>query len=414
MPVDMLSPKTVYIIGAGFSRRANVPLQDEILEAVRNFDISDAPGTLVDPFLAALTETSEFLDLAFGSHGVPSLEDIYTLIDQAVESRQFYLGKSWRELYDVGRALSEAILFLFHIREQRVSKEVRDFYEMIGAHLIQQRLAAGLENHPFSVISLNWDCVLDNAIYRCLDRINLSLVDIDYCCYSTPVPESNRHVASITQKSSGLHNIKLMKLHGSTNWMLCPNCNRLYTGLGCESEQWTAYILGKSCPRCQHIHQTFASPERNIVPPRLEPFLITPTFVKKFENPHIKMVWHNAYIDLCEAQDVVFIGYSLREADYHLRTLFKRAIRPDANIKVVLAPSDKPAKGNLAAKWKGATARYSNFFGIDENSFNYDGVRGHFKGMLDSQSLQQLIETIRRKAASIQNKSSDILSGGVK
>lgn len=37
----------------------------------------------------------------------------------------------------------------------------------------------------------------------------------------------------------------------------------------------------------------------------------TPTFVKRFDNPHLQMTWHNAFIELVEADKVVFIGYSL-------------------------------------------------------------------------------------------------------
>lgn len=159
MSSDELSPETVYILGAGFSREAKVPLQDEILNSILEFDISDAPASLVNPYLTALGKTSEFLEKAFRTQGSPSLEDIFTLLDQAVEGRQYYLGKSWRDLYEVSRALSEAILYLFHIREQKISQEAQSFYELIGAYLIQKRLAAGIENHPFSVISLNWDCV---------------------------------------------------------------------------------------------------------------------------------------------------------------------------------------------------------------------------------------------------------------
>lgn len=53
MSSDELSPETVYILGAGFSREAKVPLQDEILGSIQDLSLSDAPLALVDAFLDA-------------------------------------------------------------------------------------------------------------------------------------------------------------------------------------------------------------------------------------------------------------------------------------------------------------------------------------------------------------------------
>ena len=130
---------------------------------------------------------------------------------------------------------------------------------------------------------------------------------IDYACYCTAIPESEKHIYFQDSKYSNIKKFKLMKLHGSTNWSLCPNCGRVYTGLGMQENIWVKYILGTTCPKCSNFIPS--SEGQEIRPPILESFLITPTFVKKFENPHIQMVWHNAYTELCEAERVVFIGY---------------------------------------------------------------------------------------------------------
>lgn len=406
------SPDTVYVLGAGFSREANVPLQNEILNSIRSLSLSDAPPALVTDFLQARNTTAEFLRKAFGDEALPSLEDVFTLLDQTIDRRQYCLGKSWHELDTINRALCKAILFLFHIKERTVSKEGCDFYKSIGAYLIGQRYAAGQAQHPFSVISLNWDCILDKAVYSCLEEGKLTNADIDYCCYSTPIPESSRHTPSLAQKPTGLFNIKFMKLHGSTNWLLCPNCSRLYTGLGAQDDIWTRYILGTACPRCSEIQAGIEGLQDNgISPPELEPFLITPTFVKKFENPHIRMVWHNANLDLCEASKVVFIGYSLPKADYHLRTLFKRAIRRDAEISVVLTEHDKRPDGseqgdNLADY---AEDRYKDFFRSSAKlDFCFDGVKGYFKNLIGSQTLEEQMKSIMESSSKSTGEQLDI------
>lgn len=201
-----------------------------------------------------------------------------------------------------------------------------------------------------------------------------------------------------------------MKLHGSTNWLLCPNCNRLYTGLGCKADVWTEYILGRACPRCKHVlSKVPATKGANMEPPTLEPFLITPTFVKKFENPHIRMVWHNAYLDLCEASRVVFIGYSLPQADYHLRTLFKRAIRPDAEIAVVLAESDEPDDGTGIEGRGGVVGRYEKFFRSSQRpSFKFTGVKGYFGDVFGPESSTERIDSLKKKVESLNAESESI------
>jgi hypothetical protein len=110
------------------------------------------------------------------------------------------------------------------------------------------------------------------------------------------------------------------------------------------------------------------------------------------------MIWHNAYIDLCEAKKVVFVGYSLPEADYHLRTLLKRAIRKDAKLVVVLIKKDKPpahCDDNIREKY--AASRYKAFFGSGTRiQFEFGGVKHYFRKVVGSERLGQKIKRLRR------------------
>ncbi len=193
----------------------------------------------------------------------------------------------------------------------------------------------------------------------------------------------------------GLFNIKFVKLHGSVNCVLCPNCNRLYTGLGATRELFNEYIAGRICPRCYRVRDVAGSTALN--EPVLEPLIISPTFIKEFNNAHIQMIWHNAYIDLCEAKKVVFVGYSLPEADYHLRTLLKRAIRKDAELVVVLIKKDKPpahCNDNLREKY--AASRYKAFSGSGTHiKFEFGGVKNYFRNIVGPERLGQRIKRLR-------------------
>ena len=396
---EELRPETVYVLGAGFSCDAGVPLQPDILSGIRKLGLLDLPRVLSEEFVDAQNKIFDFIGRIFETAPDPRLEDVFTLIDQSIQRKNHCLGYNWQDLEVVRSALLDAIVLLFHAKQDLMASADRDFYDSVAAFLIEQRIAAGQESHPFSIISLNWDCILENAIYRCLDQYGITEVDVDYCCYTTPLQgpqgQKAKHVPSVQQKAKGLYNIKLMKLHGSINCVICPNCNRLYVGLHAPSEWMEEYLLNKICPRCARTAPHSQEGKRQ--GPILEPLLISPTFLKELSNTHIQMVWDNAYVDLCEAQRVIFIGYSLPEADYHLRTLLKRAIRHDAQITAVLTERDAPLSDCPAhIRDKYAASRYRAFFGSEPRvTVRSDGMKGYFRRDIEAKTLADRLANIR-------------------
>ena len=124
--------------------------------------------------------------------------------------------------------------------------------------------------------------------------------------------------------------------------------------------------------------------------------IITPTFLKSLDNLSIKNIWHNAYIELSEANKIVFIGYSFPEADFEMRCLLKKAINNGTIIEVVLHSSDNPSiyydkfisKGfnekeatQLVNKMQLPENRYKSFFGEANVVFNYDGFSDYVNKM---------------------------------
>ena len=59
---------------------------------------------------------------------------------------------------------------------------------------------------------------------------------------------------------------------------------------------------------------------------------------------------NNAFIELREATEVRFVGYSRPDADYHFRALLLRAIRPTTRIRVFLSPTCNPTGYSSAAE----------------------------------------------------------------
>jgi len=400
--VSVSVPKTAFVLGAGFSRDAGCPLQAEILDRIRAFDISQL--TILDDafditryFGHSRDCLFDFLGRVFPAGVTPSLEDVFTLLDQTIENRGVCAAYSWQELDEIRRHLNRAMLFVFHWETSATESPTREFYRAVACDLLKRRIRPGQASDPLSVISLNWDSLLEDDMYWCIEKTSATRrVDIDYCCYTTPLDKSGPHMPSPTQRAAGLFNVKIMKLHGSANWLSCPNCRRLFTGIGEERTSWELYVQLRTCPECGVEAAPGGDNGTDAGPTTLEPCFITPTFVKRFDNPHIQMTWHNAFLDLAEADEVVFIGYSLPDADYHVRTLLRRAVRLDALTKVVLAESDGPGGNNADGEMSATAQRYVDFFGEERVTFDFSGVRGYFEPVIGAQGLGARLGTFRQ------------------
>ena len=163
-PTD-LRPETVYILGAGFSYDAGMPLQSQILSNIRKFKLMDLPPILSGKFFAAQNEIFDFIGRIFQEVPNPCLEDIFTLIDQTIQRRSYCVGYDWQKLEVVHCALLDAIVMLFYTHESQVPLQAQNFYHAIAGHFIAERIKSGQKGHPFSIISLNWDCVLSKILF---------------------------------------------------------------------------------------------------------------------------------------------------------------------------------------------------------------------------------------------------------
>lgn len=395
--------KTVYILGAGFSKAARFPLQRELTEAVLDDisilpgDILSTPDALLDSFRKDREIIKDFATASFPSREYLQLEDVFTLLDEAIMERAHFGKYPEKALREIRSAWIRAILFtLHHISEQHL-KGTDMCHRAISAALIERRIDATISGDPFSIISLNWDSLIEDSVYWVLKRVNAfrggkALVDIDYCVYTTPLPKS-AHTPSTKQKASQIYNIKLLKMHGSSTWLRCPCSNLVYTGLGLDGPAHDIYVKSRVSP---FIKEYMDQREKDS-PSVLEPFIITPTFTKVFDLPHIQTTWHNAFVELREAEQVVFIGYSLPDADYHFRSLLRRAIRSEAKVMVILDASAKPPKDPLTADPRIVypAQRYRQVFREAQLSFDYIGVEGFAKDFAPEAELPAALERIK-------------------
>jgi hypothetical protein len=382
--------KTVFVFGAGFSKPANFPLQKELLQAITDgphflgygiLDDKIIPKDIITDFNKESRVLTSFLAKTFEGNE-QSLEDIFTLLDQTIAEKGALLEYSYIDLIKLREKWVRCILFMLHACSIRHLRQQGSPYIAFAKKLITKRISAKINGDPFSVITLNWDSLIEDSIFRVIRREKLLCkVDVDYCVYTTPMDmnvRSGPHMPGPKQKASHRFNIKILKLHGSATWLRCPSSGLVFTALGKKISPYSIYYRKQISP----FLKKYKGKNDDKLLSYLEPYIITPTYTKVFDLPHIKTVWHNAYVELREAKHIVFIGYSMPESDYHFRTLLRRAILPDTSIQVILSSNDNTA--NIMSDRERnylPESRYRRLFG-DRPVFEYSGVEEFISNFL--------------------------------
>jgi hypothetical protein len=319
--------ETVLILGAGASASCGTPVTNEILwkafcdEAVgrdlrahpeRAADIQDLHHCLIDHFHVpeAHIEKEDF----------PSLTLLLSILDLSIErnrplaaTKRHPSGLS-REQLAKARGAIEYMIFavLDHYLQRPTGGAQRE--------LISHPAIA--EPHGPQVISLNYDIIADTTISRLAQARGATNARMDYVC--------DIRTEAYTR---GVGYGKLLKLHGSLNWLYCPGCQALQVGMSSTGAslgdssvlralyEYRAldvhYICSKaSCKVCQcELCET-----------PLRPVMITPSFVKDYHNPHIQRVWYEAECLLRRCERAYIVGYSLPDDDLEVIHLLRRGL----------------------------------------------------------------------------------------
>ncbi len=439
----MMADKTVYILGAGASRTANLPVQNGLLPFIYSIRMNGRNSSIDQDFLSLdinekiervwdvyhifdkyrqslgefiVTNFSsidkidqyhvaiEFADsleeinyehkneFLFKAYDIVknvnvSLEDLFTIFDNVAVGREHFRLYSPEKM---GKIHSELKLCIIYSLVYSMATELDDRqYRRFSKLLLNTRLAATQKEDVLSVITMNWDDVLEHTLFELCSTYNSTInkgqqrVYPDLCFYDHSINDNLEHLPSTLIKAKGHKNIKILKMHGSLGWLECPKCGRIYSDFTREiaADEYS----GVQCPYCKSIDPLIGED------PVLRNLIITPTFMKSLSNLNLKNIWHNAYIDVSEADRLIFIGYSFPDADFEMRCLLKKAVKTNAKITVVLHNGDNPqifindflSKGyseeeseKLTAKMQFPEVRYKSFFGEDKVEFCYKGLQG--------------------------------------
>ena len=349
--------KTVYFLGAGFSADAGGPIQNQIIQFIlddkfiekfqSNPEIIKARKSFIKFIEKTLSIDKKLWDNI-------ALEDIFTPIDRALSTGKSFKNFGTNELIKLREEfhLLMGSAIKFGVDNENNKDYINEFAKYINT-IAQKRLENGLDE--ISVITTNWDILLDNSLEDLTRRYSIinedKLAVVDYCCYISSLEKNDEYIKpGLLALGKGGYNIKYLKLHGSMNWLHCPNCQRMYVKFG----EKTILQNKQHCRHCM-VNYKFSENESSI---ELRGNLLLPTFIKDLSNIQIQLIWQNAGIELSEASKVVFIGYSLPQADFEIRQLLSRCIPNHTEIEVVLYPFNKDIpksqeqKENEMLPWK--------------------------------------------------------------
>ncbi|HEV7404748.1 MAG TPA: hypothetical protein VGO11_17535 [Chthoniobacteraceae bacterium] len=372
--------KTVYILGAGFSNPAGGPDQSRLMKLIFDLpELNPQTKSAKKAFRSFLVEVMRLDPMTMSAF---SLEDIYTPIDRCLADNVPFRGQTVEQLQRL-RSQMEYLVSLA-IDKSFDAKNKKDalagsYIEEFARHLARlasiratkaktESLASAKAYDPFSIISLNWDMALDNALFEALnvndayeERDYAPIGVVDYCCYISSLKKHAPRIQSglWTLGAQG-YNVKLLKIHGSMNWLQCSNCQRLFVDFN-EKKTIPNFLQPGECRHCFRHH----------IKARLQGSLVMPTFLKDLSNFQIKLIWQNAGVELMEADKLVFVGYSLPHADFEFKQLLARMVRDDAELEVVLYHSNKAASKR---SYEQEVDRYKQFFGTRKITSRGDGV----------------------------------------
>lgn len=362
--------KTLFVLGAGFSMDAGGPAQSQILPSI--FQMPDSTGReFVNAKKRFVTFASDYLGIPEARLATISLEDIYTPIDRCLADGISLRGMGISALLSIRKEVDYLISKAIAYRLEHTDKDaryVKDFASKIvsiAKHRkrlaqVQSKANGATQFDPLAIISLNWDILLDNALNGALSQQDaedgLNFDDkyapqgvVDYCCYVSSLEDANHRVRpGLWALGAKGYNIKLLKLHGSLNWLQCETCQRLFVSFGQKSAV-PNYLKANQCRHCK----------KQDIRSNLRSTLVMPTFLKDLSNFQLKLVWQNAGVEIMEARQLVFIGYSLPYADFEFRQLLARFSRRDTTVDVVLFSRDPKDD----QPFKDTCDRFGEFFG---------------------------------------------------
>lgn len=332
--------KTVIFLGAGASAADGAPVQSHLLanhfDQIRNEPVARSADRELVTFFATMFGLD--LDVpGWKAEHFPTFEEALGLIDLAIARRESF--RDW-SLPNVASNSGR----LYQVREHLILAMARVIGRQLGSatgrhrELVENLHREGLLTDAV-FITTNYDLLADNALYEPHGPWNGSTMDYGVAF---------RNGSDLVRAGGPVQT--LLKIHGSMNWLYCPSCAAVDVT---PSEKGVLRLVDAPGEACCSSCDTLR-----------HPVIVPPTYYKDMTNVFLATTWNRAEQLLRAASHIVFCGYSLPDADMHVKYLLKRAQvggRADWSRQRYTVLNDHPAKGD--AERRDEEHRYRRFLG---------------------------------------------------
>jgi len=300
--------KYVFILGAGASAHAGVPMMAEFLDRAREVYEDDLRAEWKEDFdlvFSILTELQSVHSKA--QLDLSNIETVFTTFElgQTIQKLPGVKEQNFaRAIHSLKIVILRTIENTMRIRISGGRLSASKDYEEFASMLIVLREKSGSWD-DISIITFNYDVGVEVALA-------LRGIPYDYCL-STPRLEVT----------------KLLKLHGSTNWGKLVGAARLI-----------AYPMEKLLGPLHSLAAQLASVGPRGIKLGLDagfqdlveraageeaeetPVFVPPGLFKTEYQGAMRRVWQQAAMELEEAEEVIIVGYSLPSTDLFFKHLF--------------------------------------------------------------------------------------------
>lgn len=392
-----LNVDTAFIVGAGFSHHAGLPLTSEFTKAILEArEFRGGPSRIMVDFLSRFIRDSFDHSVKAGARYWPDLEDVFTCVDLSANTGH-HLGSSFppATLRTVRRAMLSRIIRMLDQKYQ-VARRMKDSDWRKLDYLFME-----LASRNVGFISMNWDTVIERKLANTREDLLL-----DYCCdavaasipdppdpYEFPYskrafarelkrPRFIRVAALPIDRKKVEKSVPIVKIHGSANWLYCDNCRQIFWFHPDESGKVADQLVREDdlvrirailTKRAKVINEAIGKlllqpqakclcSEKVTLGTRIATF----SYRKALDFPMFQRSWLAAEELLRSARRWVFIGYSLPPADYEFKYLLKRT-----QLSRSKGPEFFVVSGGKEADVRRTYDNYQKFFGRSVGASNF-------------------------------------------
>lgn len=341
--------KRIFFIGAG-ATKADYPsaplLNDLMSEILSKNDVSIKKISNIKKFIS---DYFFKVDLSKNKN-LPSIQDVLSFIDIALQE-DGYFKYNKKELIEIRNDIT-------YIMSKLLEEKLKKTEQSTNSLFVKK-----LTNND-AVLTTNYDIVLDNCFFSRYNNINYG-VRGRFAIDSDSLDPKGRITPAQYLCDFDSEIVPLLKLHGSLNWLYCDRC-----------DEFDVTLFKKGSIQCMDASVRCIN---KMCTDNYQSLVVSPSFIKNYKNRIIKKVWDAAEKRISEAEQIIFIGYSMPEDDYAIKSMILRGMadhsyRHGKNQKAKVIVIDKEPKNNKDQESNEIQKkRFQRIFGLidyQEDGFN--------------------------------------------